>query len=420
MAAGNMPGPIRPGPAVSVLMIFYNGMAFIAEAVDSLRAQGFDDWELLLVDDGSSDGSTEYALALAAADPGRYRYLRHDGHANRGTSASRNLGLREARGEFLIRLDCDDVFMDADALAEQVALLRAHPGAAMVCGPCQYWNSWRGGSDYLQPFEAAPGEYEPRALLAAMLASGDQEPISMLVRTQAIRDCGGWEEEIRDFGEDFILTGKLLLGKRVLVSVRCWYRYRAHPASYSHSVATRGIRELRERELLAWFGQFLRRAGVKDTAVWAAFRGRQRPLRWPRLRRAHRRLRLEANWLGWRVRMLVNRVSRPAPGTAAGRIWLEPAIADVLHVETLFQSAVAWQVRGTGTCDVRVGAPDGRLFVDAADASGRADTREWVQEGMLFFLQNREAADPTLASATLDVVRARVRILPAPAEPVSE
>src|SRR3954451_25115181 len=81
-------------PRVSVVTPFLNAERFLAEAVDSVLAQTYTDWELLLVDDGSSDGSTEVARNYVGLNPARVRYLEHPGHMNRGTSASRNLGIR--------------------------------------------------------------------------------------------------------------------------------------------------------------------------------------------------------------------------------------------------------------------------------------------------------------------------------------
>ena len=78
---------------VSVICIFYNAERFFREAIDSVLEQEFDDFEFLLVDDGSTDGSTAIALEYVAQHPDRVRYLEHEGHANRGMSATRNLGL---------------------------------------------------------------------------------------------------------------------------------------------------------------------------------------------------------------------------------------------------------------------------------------------------------------------------------------
>src|SRR5437773_8185120 len=94
-------------PAVSVVVIFKDAGGFLAEAIASVLAQTFRDWELLLVDDGSTDTSSATARREAELDAGRVRYLDHPGHANRGMSATRNLGLAHARGEFVAFLDAD-------------------------------------------------------------------------------------------------------------------------------------------------------------------------------------------------------------------------------------------------------------------------------------------------------------------------
>ena len=74
-------------PRVSVITIFLDEERFLAEAIASVRAQTFGDWELLLVDDGSRDQSAAIARASVAADPKRIRYLQHPGGVNRGMSA---------------------------------------------------------------------------------------------------------------------------------------------------------------------------------------------------------------------------------------------------------------------------------------------------------------------------------------------
>ena len=80
-----MPG----APMVSAIIIFLNGERYIAEAIESIRAQTFADWELILVDDGTTDGATAIARRYAAEHPGRIIYTEHPGHENRGMSASR-------------------------------------------------------------------------------------------------------------------------------------------------------------------------------------------------------------------------------------------------------------------------------------------------------------------------------------------
>src|SRR5258707_1101776 len=84
----------RTPPRVTVITIFLDAERYLDEAIMSVLRQDLPDWELLLVDDGSSDRSTTIALDYTQRFPDKIIYLEHEGHANRGMSASRNLGIR--------------------------------------------------------------------------------------------------------------------------------------------------------------------------------------------------------------------------------------------------------------------------------------------------------------------------------------
>src|SRR6476659_2785679 len=87
-------GDERPPPLVSVITIFHNApIGFFEQAIESVLAQTETRWELLLVDDGSTDLSSDVARRAVATNPDRMRLLTHPGGSNRGMSASRNLGL---------------------------------------------------------------------------------------------------------------------------------------------------------------------------------------------------------------------------------------------------------------------------------------------------------------------------------------
>jgi glycosyltransferase involved in cell wall biosynthesis len=126
---------------VSVIIIFFNSEKFIREAIESVLDQSYDNWELLLVDDGSTDNSTHIAKEYLTRYPQKVCYLEHDGHQNRGMSATRNLGIINAKGVFISFLDSDDVWLPR-YIERQVENLMAHPGAGMVYRPVQYWFSW--------------------------------------------------------------------------------------------------------------------------------------------------------------------------------------------------------------------------------------------------------------------------------------
>src|SRR5437773_6200897 len=133
-------------PRISVVIIFCNAERFIQEAIESVFEQTYENWQLLLVDDGSTDRSREIAHRYAEWHPERVYYFEHERHQNRGMSASRNLGIRHAQGQYIAFLDADDVWF-SNILEEQVVILEAYPEAAMADGPIEYWYSWTGNPE---------------------------------------------------------------------------------------------------------------------------------------------------------------------------------------------------------------------------------------------------------------------------------
>ena len=125
-------GRPRPaGPRVSVVTISHDRARFLPEAIESVLAQSFTDWELILVDDGSTDG-TEAVVAPYAARDARVRYLRNETCC--GIVRSRNRGLEAAGGEYVAVLDSDDAWCDPDKLRMQVEFLDGHQDHAIVGG----------------------------------------------------------------------------------------------------------------------------------------------------------------------------------------------------------------------------------------------------------------------------------------------
>src|SRR4051812_22492076 len=131
----------QPGLLVSVIIAFMNEERFLAEAIESVIKQDYNNWELILVDDGSSDGSVGIANRYVMNHPGKIRYTEHANHANKGVSASRNQGIAIAKGDLVAVLDADDVWLPSK-LTDQVTLLAANPDAMLLCEASQYWYSW--------------------------------------------------------------------------------------------------------------------------------------------------------------------------------------------------------------------------------------------------------------------------------------
>ena len=95
-------------PVVSIIVPFYNPGEFLAEAIASVFAQSYLDWELLLINDGTTDESLEVAQYFAEEQAVRVKLLAHPDGANHGLTETRNLGVRHARGEYIALLDAGD------------------------------------------------------------------------------------------------------------------------------------------------------------------------------------------------------------------------------------------------------------------------------------------------------------------------
>ena len=132
---------------VSIVMPAYNAARFIGDAIRSVQAQTVEDWELLVIDDGSRDGTVRLAERLASADS-RIRLLKNE--RNRGVSETRNRGVRKARGEWVAFLDSDDLWRE-DKLERQLALIEAHPGAALTYTASAFMDEDGKPYDYVLP-----------------------------------------------------------------------------------------------------------------------------------------------------------------------------------------------------------------------------------------------------------------------------
>jgi glycosyltransferase involved in cell wall biosynthesis len=141
-----------PAPVISIVMPFYNAAPYLAEAVQSMLDQTFSDFELILINDGSTDNSEQVIRGFN--DP-RIKYIRNEG--NKGLVYSLNKGLDEARGVFIARMDGDDISLP-ERLQKQVQYLKAHPEADLLATTVQLINEkgqhtgyWKEDRDNINP-----------------------------------------------------------------------------------------------------------------------------------------------------------------------------------------------------------------------------------------------------------------------------
>jgi glycosyltransferase involved in cell wall biosynthesis/Ser/Thr protein kinase RdoA (MazF antagonist) len=278
---------------VSVVLIFLNEQRFLPEAIESVIAQTSSDWELLLVDDGSMDGSSEIAQAYAGRDQ-RIRYLAHAGKRNRGKSTSRNVGIEHARGEFIVFLDGDDILRPTKIERQASALLERR--ASIGYGRTLYWYNWPGSlpenrSDYISSLGVAGDRvYQPPILLTLFLQKGGYVPCLcglMLRRTLALQ-VGGFDERIQNLYEDQTFIAKLCAEFPVLVQEDCWEEYRQHRNSTSYAAIASGEYHPRRKTnparlaFLTWLASYLDERKINDEALRRTLARAYLPFRFPR------------------------------------------------------------------------------------------------------------------------------------------
>jgi len=178
-------------PQVSVIIPTYNRAAWVKEAAASVLAQTYQDYELLVVDDGSTDATLETLVSLGR----QVKVLRSA--RRRGVSAARNQGAAAARGDWLAFLDSDDLWLP-EKLARQVDYLKSHPNLAI----CQTEEIWiRNGARVNPPktHRKAAGDIFLASLKRCMVS-----PSAVMLHRRLFAALGGFDETL-PAGEDYDL-----------------------------------------------------------------------------------------------------------------------------------------------------------------------------------------------------------------------
>ena len=255
---------MKTAPLVSAIIIFLNGEKYLSEAVESVLAQTYTNWELLLVDDGSTDASRQISLEYVRTYSGRVKYLHHRGNENRGMSATRNLGIQHAKGEYIGFLDADDVWLP-NKLSEQVEIFNHHSECAMVYGRTQIWHSWTGrqddlDSDYFLPLGVKANSLVfPPNIALLILENRVQSPTTcnVLLKKVVFDKAGLFVENFKGMFEDAAFFCKASLYFSTYVSDAYWARYRQHDESCSSSSLEQAKDVIARQKFLTWFLAYL-------------------------------------------------------------------------------------------------------------------------------------------------------------------
>ncbi|MEZ5284667.1 MAG: glycosyltransferase family 2 protein [Vicinamibacterales bacterium] len=213
---------MSPAPAgsVSVVIPTHNGRAFLGETLASVLAQTHQPLEIVVVDDGSTDGTAE--LLTSMTERGGVIVLRQ---AQGGTASARNTGLAAARGEFVAFLDHDDLW-PADTVERHVAVMTAVPDVAVSYGYMESFGLER-------PYRW-PGPDGPTGDVSAAFRRKNwiRSPGQALLRAEAVRAAGGFDPAVAG-ADDWDLYLSLAARWRFHYEHRLALRYRAHGANQS-------------------------------------------------------------------------------------------------------------------------------------------------------------------------------------------
>jgi glycosyltransferase involved in cell wall biosynthesis len=211
---------VRP-PRVTVLTTVYNGARYLDEAIDSILAEEFSDFEYVIVDDGSTD-ETAAVLARAASHDPRIIVLRNE--TNRGIAASANRGLAVARGEYIARLDSDDISMPG-RFGREVAVLDARPEVALVS--MNYESISADGVVLARSHRDHPSVVVEYLLNFSNALGGHSQ---VMIRRSAVEAVGGYDETCAASLDSDLWT-RIVRQGRIVVLPEIGMRYRVHEES---------------------------------------------------------------------------------------------------------------------------------------------------------------------------------------------
>lgn len=229
-------------PKISVVIPCFNAAPYISAAIQSALAQDWPDLELVVVDDGSSDGSAELVQCMFPT----VTLIRQ---ANQGVAIARNSGIANAQGEWIAFLDADDIWLPSK-LQRQWALLQATPGARMAYTAWQVWPSTApeplpaylaqidGLVNNPDRWAGATGWIYPQLLLDCVVWTS-----TVLAHRSVFADVGVFDPALR-IGEDYDLWLRASRITEILRVPRPLALYRIHPNSITKSVPEKNFRAL--------------------------------------------------------------------------------------------------------------------------------------------------------------------------------
>lgn len=264
---------------ISIITPIFNREEFLNETIESVLNQDYSNWELILIDDGSTDKSLQIAQKFADEYPHKIFLFMHENGENRGASASRNLGIKHSSGDFITFLDSDDCFLP-NTLSKGIAAFAANSEVQAVCGTLQYWFSWnaeiaKNERDFVVNL-GVPTEkvYEPPALLVHNLRAGGRKPGigCVILRGDFAKNQQLFQDDFRYVSEDQLFWAKVSLNAKIVIFEDCFLKYRQHNYSSTNLLVESGKSADDWSKFLEWLENYLTQNNIENKEIWTALK----------------------------------------------------------------------------------------------------------------------------------------------------
>src|SRR6266571_502317 len=214
-------------PGISIIMPAFNAERHIGESIQSVLDQTLGDWELIVVDDGSTDDT---ATVVGRFNDSRVHYVKRE---NGGQAAARNTGIRNSNGALIAFLDADDLWLP-EKLARQVDVFQQTEADVVYCDGYVFFDN--GDADRSDFFAVVPGRKDGTAMLDLLYQYNRIATLSAMVRRKAVEQVGLFDESRRFQNcEDYELWLRLArAGSSFYGMPDKLMRYRRHEASTTH------------------------------------------------------------------------------------------------------------------------------------------------------------------------------------------
>jgi len=210
-------------PSVSIIMNCYNSEEYLREAIDSVYAQSYKDWEIVFWDDGSTDSSPQ----IAKSYDDKLQYFRGEKASSLGEA--RNWAIGKARGVYIAFLDCDDIWLP-DKLEKQVRFFEKDPRVGLVFSDAIYFN--KRGDSYRAYENKKPSEGN---VFSEYLKEYSLPMVTVMIKTEALRGLSDIFDKRFGFIEEMDLFLRIMHDWRIAYADEVLAKYRMHEKSWTFS-----------------------------------------------------------------------------------------------------------------------------------------------------------------------------------------